>query len=98
LLFLVFSCCRRQRAEHRLCLSANALTATWKRLLLLSEAVVDQGAVLQEFQLNKEREQVADMLQRMDEGQVRPTSACVCVHVCCSGKSNMQYDSAGAGG
>jgi hypothetical protein len=57
--------------EHRLCLSANALTATWKRLLLLSEAVVDQGSVLQEPQLNKEREQVADMLQRMDEGQVR---------------------------
>jgi hypothetical protein len=56
--------------EHRLCLSANALTAAWKRLLLLAEAVRDQGAVLEEFELNKEREQVVGMVARMNEGQV----------------------------
>jgi hypothetical protein len=47
------------------------VAAAWKRLLLLCEAVADQGAVLQEQQLNKEREQAADMLARMDQGQVR---------------------------
>jgi hypothetical protein len=56
--------------EHRLSLSANALSAAWRRLQLLSEAVSDQGAVLEEFELNKEREEVASMVQRMNEGQV----------------------------
>lgn len=70
-----FSCplprCSRQQVERRLSLSANALTALWRRLQLLAEAVRDQGAVLEAPELAKEREDVAGMVARMNDGQVR---------------------------
>ncbi|KAF6251049.1 hypothetical protein COO60DRAFT_1705093 [Scenedesmus sp. NREL 46B-D3] len=59
----------RECVEHRLCLSANALAAAWRRLALLAEAVADRGLVLQAPQLNKEREQAADLVKRLNEGQ-----------------------------
>lgn len=60
----------RQRLEVRLSRAVNALSAAWRRLQLLQEAVVDQGSALSEPQLAKERELIVDTRDRLKQLQV----------------------------
>jgi len=62
----------------------HSLSAAWRRLQLLSEAVVDQGAALTEEQTAKERELLVGIRDRLAKTQVGHNCAnlCVCVSRC----------------
>lgn len=66
-------CCGRSRAhvERRLAAAANALATAWRRLQLLADAAADGGAVLQPEQLDKERELLVGLRERLAAAQVR---------------------------
>jgi hypothetical protein len=64
----------RERLEGRISRGVHALEAAWRRLQLLQEAVLGQGAVLTDPQLAKEREQIVAIRDRLKQAQVR--------HVC----------------
>lgn len=71
----------------------HALEASWRRLVLLQEAVLGQGAVLTEAQLAKERELLVDIRGRLHQAKVRRRGGGTWVWSCgesfCSGCVSM---------
>lgn len=74
---LILSCsahsacyCSRHRLEASINHAVNALSTAWRRLQLLQEAVLDQGAALTNEQLAKEREQIVGIRDRLKQAQV----------------------------
>lgn len=61
----------------------HALEASWRRLVLLQEAVLEQGAVLTEEQLAKERELLVDIRGRLHQAKVRRKGVGTWVYLCC---------------
>jgi hypothetical protein len=62
--------CSRHKLEAGISRAVHALSAAWRRLQLLQEAVMDQGAALTEQQLAKERELIVGIRDRLKTTKV----------------------------